>query len=186
MSTDAPVRSRRATPFGFPGHFALAAAGVLVVNGAVGLIAPDTVGDHSTGAGLVSELTAGAAFLLAAISLVLLTPAVGTGRSERAGKALWLLAPAGLAVAGLTMVGVVLTGSEPGEWLFVAAVLPTFIGLVAAGVIGSRRGVWPWWTGVGVAVFLPVMFLVPFNSFVMAGIWLAVALTVARPAAIRR
>jgi hypothetical protein len=186
MSTDAPVRSRRATSFGSARHFALATAGVLVVNGAVGLIAADAVGDHSTGAGLVSELTAGAAFLLAAITLVLLTPDPGPGRRERVGKALWLLAPAGLTVAGLTMVGVVLTGSEPGEWLFVAAVLPTFIGLVAAGVIGSRRRVWPWWTGVGVAVFLPVMFLVPYNSFVMAAIWLGVALTVVRPAAIRR
>ena len=186
MSTDTPVRSIRATPFGSARQFALAAAGVLVVNGAVGVMAPDAVGDHSTGAGLASELTAGAAFLLAAICLVLLTPGAGSGQPERVGRALWLLAPAGLAVAGLTMVGVVITGSEPAEWLFVVAVLPTFIGLVAAGVIGSRRGVWPWWTGVGVAAFLPVMFLVPFNSFVMAAIWLAVALTAVRPAAIRR
>ena len=101
-------------------------------------------------------------------------------------RALWLLAPAGLTVAGVTMIGVVVTGSEPAEWLFVASVLPTFIGLVAAGVIGARRGVWPWWTGAGVAVFLPVMFLVPFNSFVMAAIWLAVALTAVRSVAIRR
>ena len=148
---------------------------LLLVDGVIMLVAGDALSDHSRGPGLWSEFVVGLAFLAGAVALAGLTPTSGTLRRA------WLLGPAGLAVAGLTMIGVVLTGSEPAEWLFALAVLPTFVGLVLDGIFGVRRGVWPWWTGAGVALFLPVMFIAPYNSFVMAAIWLAVACTARRP-----
>jgi hypothetical protein len=154
---------------------ALTAALMLLVNGVVGLAGD--VDDHTTGLGLISEITAGVAFLAGAVALGLLRP-VGGWRGF-----LWWLAPTGLTIAGLTMVGVPVIGSEPAEWLFVVAVLPTFVGLVAAGILGTGR-VWPWWTGAGVALLLPVMFILPLNSFVMAAIWLAIGLP-GRPTADR-
>jgi len=160
VATTSAVRSPRA--------LAWAAAAVLGVNGVIGLAGD--VDDHTTALGLASELTAGLAFVLGAVALALLTPVRGWRR------VLWSLAPLGLTVAGLTMLGVSVIGSEPAEWLFVVAVLPTFVGLVAAGVLGSGR-CWPWWTGAGLAVFLPVMFALPLNSFVMALVWVAVATT---------
>ena len=144
---------------------ALVAAGLLLANGVVGLLGD--VGDHTTGLGLLSEVTAGVSFLAGAAAMAWLRP-VGGWRGL-----LWSLAPVGLAIAGTTMIGVPVIGTEPAEWLFVAAVLPTLVGMIAAGVLGHGR-VWPWWTAVGVALFLPVMFLVPFNSFPMALIWLGV------------
>jgi hypothetical protein len=83
-----------------------------------------------------------------------------------------------MTLAGLTMVGVPIVGSEPPDWLFVVAVAPTFVGLVAAAVLGAGRR-WPWWTGAGVAAFLPLMFLLPpeVNGFAMALVWLTVGLT---------
>ncbi|UMG91994.1 hypothetical protein [Nocardioides sp. TF02-7] len=129
--------------------------------------------DHFTGLGLLSELTAGAAFVAAAVALVALTPVTGWR------GLLWWLAPAGLTVAGGTMLAVPVVGQEPAEWLFVLAVLPTFVGLVAAGVLGTRR-VWPGWVGAGVALLLPIMFLLPLNGFLMAVVWTSVAVTAPR------
>jgi hypothetical protein len=143
------------------------AAVLLALNAAVGLIGD--VEDHTTGLGAASEVTAGLAFLAGAAALALLRP-VGGWRG-----ALWSLAPAGLVVSGLTMVGVPLVGAEPAEWLFVIAVLPTFVGLVATGVLGARR-TWGWPTGVGLALLLPIMFLAPLNSLLMAAVWSSVAL----------
>jgi hypothetical protein len=157
---------------------AAAAAALLGVNGALGLLGD--VNDHTTGLGMLSEVSAGLAFLAGAIALAVLTPVTGWR------GVLWWLAPVGLTIAGATMVGVPVFGSEPVEWLFVVAVLPTFVGLVAAGILGSRR-LWPWWTGAGLALFLPVMFTLPWNSFWMAAVWMAVAVTAApRPGAASR
>ena len=71
---------------------------------------------------------------------------------------LWWLAPVGMTIAGLTMIGVPL--------------MPTFLGQVAAGVLGIPRR-WPWWTGVGVALLMPIMFLLPLNtpSWLWCGSW---------------
>lgn len=146
------------------------AAALLLGNGLVALAGD--VDDHTTGLGLLSEVTAGLSFLAGAVALAVLVPVAGWR------ALLWWLGPAGLALAGLTMVGVPIVGSEPPDWLFVLAVLPTFVGLVAAGVLGTGRR-WPWWTGAGLAAFLPIMFLLPAsaNGFAMALVWLAVALT---------
>ena len=152
--------------------WAAVAAALLLGNGALGVSGAD-LSDHFVGLGLVSEVTAGLAFLAGAASLALVVP-VGGWRAW-----LWWLAPLGMSLAGLTMVGVPLTGSEPAAWLFLLAVVPTFVGQVAAGMIGARR-LWPWWVGVGIALQLPVMFLVPFNSLLMAVAWVAVALTLSR------
>jgi len=155
-------------------HAAAAASTVaalaLLGDAVVAAAAPDQMGDHSQGAGRVSELLVAAAFLAGALALVLLAPA---GRAHRA---LWLLAPAGLAVAGLTMLGVVLTGAEPPEWLFLVAIAPTAVGMVAAAVIGVRARIWSWPVAVGVAAFLAIMFFLPFNSVLMALVWGTVAL----------
>ncbi len=152
---------------------AIAATAMLTVNGLVALAGD--VDDHMAGLGLVSEATAGLSFLAGAVALAGIVPVAGWR------ALLWWLAPVGMAIAGLTMISVPILGTEPPDWLFVVAVLPTFVGLVAAGVLGTGRR-WPWWTGVGLAFLLPIMFLLPpfANGFAMACVWLAVALT-ARP-----
>jgi hypothetical protein len=174
LSAGEPTGVQRVRPATVVPVAAVAATVLLLVDGLIMVTAGDAVGDHASGAGLWSEAVAGAAFVAFAAALLPLAPTQGLRR------VLWLLAPAGLLVAGLTMLGVVLTGTEPAEWLFAIAVLPTLVGLVSAGVVGARSGTWPWWTGLGVALFLPIMFLVPFNSFVMAATTAAVALTARR------
>ena len=147
------------------------AAAFLLAGGTVALLADaDTLADHTSGAGAVSEAVTGLAFLAGAVALTLLTPVSGWRR------AVWALAPAGLTISGLTMVLVPLLGTEPPGWLFLLGVVPSFVGLIAAAALGSRRR-WPWWTGLGLALFLPIMFLLPFNSVPMAAVWAAVALT---------
>lgn len=141
---------------------------VLLANGAISAVADSaTLDDHGSGLGALSEITAGASFVAAAVAIALLRPVSGWR------GALWSLAPFGLAVAGVTMLVVPVFG-EPSDWLFVIAVLPTFVGMIVAGVVGSGR-VWRWWTGVGVALFLPMMFTVPLNSLLMALVMVGVA-----------
>lgn len=77
------------------------------------------------------------------------------------------------------MIGVPAVGEEPPAWLFLLGLVPSFFGLIAVGVLGTRR-VWPWWTGVALALFLPIMFLVPFNNIPMAAVWVLAALTAGR------
>jgi hypothetical protein len=155
---------------------ALVAVAALAVDAVVSAVAgPDAVSDHMTGAGAVSEVAVGVAFVACAVALALLRPVAGWR------GLLWWLGPVGLAVAGMIMVGVPVVGSEPPSGLVDLVVLPALVGMATAGVVGSRRRVWPWWTGLGVALFLPVMFTVPYNSVLMALIWLAVALTARRP-----
>ncbi|NLG23609.1 MAG: hypothetical protein GX555_19530 [Actinomycetales bacterium] len=150
---------------------AWAAAALLLAGGTVALLADaDTLADHTAGAGAVSEAVTGLAFLAGAVTLALLTPVNGWRR------VLWALAPVGLTIGGLTMVLVPLLGAEPPGWLFLLGVVPSFVGLIAAGVLGTARR-WPWWTGLALALFLPIMFLLPFNSIPMAAVWAAVALT---------
>ena len=42
------------------------------------------------------------------------------------------------------------------------------------------RGWLLWWAGLALALFIPIMFALPFNSVPMAGVWICVALTAAR------
>jgi hypothetical protein len=156
------------------GTSAVAAAAALALNSVVGLLAGgEGLDDHSQGLGALSEASAGVAFLAGAVALAVVTPVRG-GRA-----AAWWLAPAGLATAGATMVTVPLTGAEPPLWLFVLVIVPTFVGLVAAGVLGTGR-LWPRWVGLGLGAFLPVMFLVPLNGPLLAAIWVGVALALRR------
>ncbi|WP_028659616.1 hypothetical protein [Nocardioides insulae] len=161
-STDAGIRRTRTA--------AGVAAGVLFANVGIGF---GDVEDHTTGLGLASELTAALAFLALAVALAATVPVTGWR------ALLWWSGPVGLTIAGLTMIGVPVVGAEPADWLFVLSVLPTLIGTVAAGVLGSRR-IWPWPTGVGLALFLPIMFLAPLNSLWMALVCLGVLLTAGR------
>lgn len=130
-----------------------------------------TLSDHTRGPGMISRITTGLAFVAGAGSLALLTPVTGWRRW------LWTAGPAGLALAGATMLAVPVVGAEPPPWLFLLAVVPTLFGTVAAGVLGAKKGTWPWWTGTGLALLLPIMFTLPFNGFLMAGVWMAIALT---------
>lgn len=155
----------------------IAAAGAavcLLAGGTVALLADSAVlADHTRGAGALSELLTGVAFLAGACALVMLTPVRGWRR------VLWSLAPFGLVVGGLTMVAVPVIGAEPPTWLFLLGIVPSFLGLIGAGILGTKR-VWPWWTGLGLALFLPIMFLVPFNSIFLAAVWGCVAVTAGR------
>ena len=158
---------------------ALVAVAALAVDAVVSAVAgPDALSDHMRGAGAVSEVAVGLAFLACAATLVLLRPVAGWRGLLR-----WL-GPVGLALGGVIMVCVPAVGSEPPGPLVDLALLPALVGMVAAGIVGTTRRVWPWWTGLGVALFLPVMFTAPYNSVLMALIWLAVASTgsTARPA----
>lgn len=150
---------------------AAVAAGILLTGVVFALVSGTAVPtDNTRGAGALSELLMGLAFLAGAGALALFTPVRGWR------LVLWILAPFGLAVGGLTMIGVPAVGQEPPTWLFLLGVVPSFFGLLAVGIIGTRR-VWPWWTGLALALFLPIMFLVPFNNIPMAVVWALVALT---------
>lgn len=149
---------------------AAAAAALLIANGAVSLFGGDLT-DHTRGPGMATEILTGLSFLAGAAALA------SAARVHGWRAWLWWLAPLGMTIAGLTMVGVPLAGAEPPTWLFIAGALPTFIGQVAVGVLGIPNR-WPWWTGVGVALLMPIMFLAPFNTAFMTIVWIAVALTI--------
>lgn len=147
----------------------LAAAALLLAGGIIALIAPEQMDDHSTGLGRLSEALAGVAFLAGALALAPLTP---RGTLVRI---LWLLGVIGLAGVGLTMLSVVVTTVEAPEAVVLPVVGLAALGLIAAGVIGIMRRIWPWWVGVAVALLVPIMFLLPYNSFFMAAVWALVA-----------
>jgi hypothetical protein len=172
ISVRTPGTAARSTP---ARRSALVAVAALAVEAVVSVVAgPDAMNDHMRGAGAVSEVAVGIAFVACAATLVLLRPVAGWR------GLLWWLGPVGLSVAGIVMLAVPVVGSEPPSWLVDLAVLPALVGMVTAGIVGTTARVWPWWTGLGVALFLPVMFAAPFNGLLMAGIWLAVALTAGR------
>lgn len=151
---------------------AWAAAALMLVVGIVGAIAPsEALADHTHGAGAVSEVATGLAFVAGALALAMLRPAGGWR------GALWALAPIGLTAAGATMVTVPMFGAEPPFWLFVLGASLALVGTVAAGILGISQRVWPWWTGVALALLLPILFGAPFNGFFLAGVWVCVALT---------
>lgn len=142
---------------------------------------PAGIADHATGAGRVSEALAGAAFLLAAATLVALVPRVG-----RPGR--WFLpAVLGCAAVGIAQVDIAARGQEWPETLTTGIVLVAWAGLVAAGIVGARAGAWSWPAGVALAAVLPALFLLPspVNSVVLALLWVAVAGAVRRAARAR-
>lgn len=166
---DSPGRRSRAVA-----SAAYVAAALLGASAIVGALMPGEVSDHATRAGRLSEALAGSAFVAAAAALALLAP---DGRRART-----LFVPGAIATAlvGLTMWGVTLTGQEPPEPWVTILVLVQFAGLVGAGVVGWRVRRWPWWVAVLLALFLPVMFLVPnpVNAVVMALVWVSVGWSV--------
>jgi hypothetical protein len=147
----------------------LAAVALLLAGGIIALIAPEQMDDHSAGLGRLSEALAGLALLAGAMALAPLTP---RGIVVRI---LWLLGVIGLAGVGLTMLSVVVTTVEAPEAVVLAVVGLAALGLIAAGIIGIMRRIWPWWVGVAVALLVPIMFLLPYNSFFMAAVWALVA-----------
>ncbi|WP_430647703.1 hypothetical protein [Agromyces sp. GXS1127] len=139
--------------------------------GAAAALTGIDVGDHGNALGRASEALTGLAFLAGAVAIAALAP-------RGALLTAWIPGIAGLAASGATMVWVVATGAEPAIEVFLAEVALTALGLVAAGVLGAlRRRVWPWWVGTGVALIIPIMFLVPLNAIPLALVWAAVALT---------
>jgi hypothetical protein len=151
------------------------AALALLGDATVSLLHPDALTDHASGAGRLSELLSGVAFVAMAVALLPPTRAITRRR--------WLFAaaPVGLGLCGLVMVAVVVTGHEPHVAVFLVSVTLSLVGCVAAAVIGQRSGVWPWVTATGVAMVLPILFLVPFNSLVLAGVWAMVAVSTRLP-----
>lgn len=147
----------------------LLAAALLIANAIVGFVAPDQVADHSTGAGQLSEALAGFSFLAGAVALFPLVP-----RSMVA-RIIWVLAIVSLVAFGATMLSVVVTGVEPPSELVTVVTAFVALALIGIGIVGTMRGIWPWWVGVAVALLVPIMFFVPFNSVFMAVVWVLVA-----------
>jgi hypothetical protein len=158
---------------------AIAAALFLIVNAVLAAIAPEAMGDHSTGPGRISEALAGLSFIAGGLAIAALVP---TGAFARA---VWILAVAGCAACGITMLAVVVSTVEPPAEVVMVEVAVTAIALIVTAIVGGIRRVWPWWVAAGVALLLPIMFLLPLNSIFMAAIWLAVAIW-ARPVEIPR
>lgn len=158
---------------------AIAASLLLIANAVLAAIAPDAMGDHSTGLGRLSEGLAGLSFVAGGLAIAALAPSGAFARS------IWILAVVGCAACGITMLAVFVSTVEPPTELVMIEVAVTAIALIGTAVVGGIRRVWPWWVAAGVALLLPIMFLVPFNSVFMAAIWLAVA-TWARPIEIPR
>ena len=152
-----------------PMFAAIAAAVLLVANAVIALIAPDQMDDHSAGLGRLSEGLAGFSFVAGAIGLAALTP---RGTLVRV---FWVIGVLGLLAVGLIMLAVVVTTVEAPEGIVLAVVGLAVLGLIAVAIIGIKRGIWPWWVGVPVALLIPIMFLIPFNSVIMAAIWVLVA-----------
>jgi hypothetical protein len=167
--TTAPTTAR-STP-ALTRTMAFLATLLLLGDAVVSLLHPNAMSDHAAGPGRLSELLSGLAFITMAASLLPLSPVAGLSR------ALFALAPLGLGLCGILMVGVVLMHDEPPVAVFLVSVLVALVGCVVAGVVGIRSGTWPVVTGVGIALLLPALFLAPFNSVVLAEVWLLVALT---------
>ncbi len=148
---------------------ALVAAVFLLANMVLAIVAPGQMGDHATAAGRLSEGLVGLSFIAGAAALLPLLPQPATARW------FWLLGIAGLAASGLTMLAVFATTLEPPFQLFLAEVAVTAPALVGIAVSGVRRGNWPWWVGLGIALLLPIMFLLPLNSMIMAIVWIVAA-----------
>lgn len=166
----APVAARRGS------LLAGATALAFVAEAAVATIWPADLSDHSTGAGRVSEALAGLGFLLAAATLVALA-------SKRL-RALFALGVLGCAAVGVAQVDIAARGDEWPESVVTVIVLAAWAGLVLAGVAGTRAGRWTWPVAVALGAVVPALFFVPspFNSVVIALLWLAVG-AVTRPGA---
>ena len=147
----------------------LLAAALLIANAVVGFVAPDQVADHSAGAGQLSEALAGLSFIAGAIAII---PLIPRGMLARI---IWVLAIVSLVAFGLTMLSVVVTGVEPSAEVVTVVTAAVGLTLIGIGIVGIMRRVWPWWVGVLVAVLVPIMFFVPFNSVFMAVVWVLVA-----------
>ncbi|GII57806.1 hypothetical protein Pth03_61950 [Planotetraspora thailandica] len=145
---------------------------LIAVDAVVSTVGSETISDHSSGAGRLSEALVGIAFLTAAVALVLFLPRGVPARVTS------LPGIAATALTGVAMLSVTVTGEEWPEPIVTVLVLVNLVGLVAQGVIGWRTRVWPWWAGLLVSLFLPAMFFLPnpVNSVVMALIWAGVGL----------
>lgn len=148
---------------------ALLAAALLLANAVVGFIAPDQVADHSTGAGQLSEALAGLSFIAGAVAILPLMPR-GTVT-----RIIWVIGIVSLLAFGLTMLSVVLTGVEPSSEIVLVVTALIALALIGVGVVGIMRRIWPWWVGIALALLVPIMFFVPFNSVFMAVVWVLVA-----------
>jgi hypothetical protein len=135
---------------------------------------PANLADHATGAGRVSEALAGLGFLLAAAALA----AFAAPRL----RGLFALGVLGCAAVGIAQVDIAARGEEWPEPLVTVIVLAAWAGLVLAGIAGARAGAWSWPIAVALAAVVPALFFVPspFNSVVIALVWVAVAVVTRR------
>ncbi|GAA4361482.1 hypothetical protein [Paeniglutamicibacter cryotolerans] len=160
-----PERTRRNA--GLAGY---SAAFLLAANMVLALLHPAAMGEHSTGPGRLSEGLVGAAFLAGScfLGLVLMAGADRLGPGARITCGVCVAAFAG---AGATMVAVLVNAVEPPVELFLLTASGSLVGLAATAVIGARARIWTRTTGMLLALQLPVLFLLPLNSLLMAGIW---------------
>ncbi|WP_111718448.1 hypothetical protein [Homoserinimonas sp. OAct 916] len=184
-NTHTPIRSRGGADISaapettggrlLPRSAAVVAAVFLLGNAALWMVATENMGDHATVAGRASEALVGASFVFGAVALLFI--------ARRAGSALglwrvaWWLAVVAMIAAGVTMIAVFVSATEPPFELFLAEAGLAAASLIAVGISGWRAQAFPLWVGIGVALLLPMMFLLPLNSLWMAAVWVAVAIT---------
>jgi hypothetical protein len=156
-----PVRTRAR-------WLAVATAVVWAAEAVVAALFPANLSDHSTGAGRVSEALAGLGFLLGAVTLVAVVPAL-----SRAGR--WLATPAvvGCAAVGIAQLDIAARGQEWPESVVTVIVLLAWTGLLLAGIAGARARMWPWWAVALPMLVVPALFFIPSpaNSAVIALVW---------------
>jgi hypothetical protein len=136
-----------------PGALAAAVVSVgLAADAALGSVTDSD--DHSTAAGATSE----ALFALVLIGTAVVCVTLVARQPDLASRASALLAVVGLVLSAGTAVSVPLRGSEPSEGWSTLVVLAALVGLVVLGVMVMVRRRWPWWVGLVLATFLPVVF----------------------------
>lgn len=154
---------------------AITAAVFLVGNAALWMVAREEMGDHSSVAGRASEALVGASFVVGAFALFLIARAVGGALGRW--RIVWWVAVLAMVASGVTMIAVFVSAIEPPFQLFLAEAGLAAVSLIAVGVSGWRARAFPLWAGIGVALLLPIMFVLPLNSVWMAMVWIAVAIT---------
>jgi hypothetical protein len=165
----------RIRPLGAPA--AALVAVVLLVDAALGLVAD--VDDHTRGAGLVSEVLFALAVLLVAIVVAAVQACQARPPQGWADRLAWAghwLAVVALVLAAIVALSVPIRGEEPPDAVSTPVVLGALLGLLAFGIAAAVIRVVPWWAGLVVAFFFPVLFLGgAVGALVVAAAWLLVA-----------
>jgi hypothetical protein len=158
---------------------------VLLVDAALGLVAD--VDDHTRGAGLVSEVLFALAVVLVAVAVAAIQAVHARAAEGWADRFAWAghrLAVVALTIAAAVALSVPIRGEEPPDAVSTPVVLGALIGLLVFGIAAAVIRVVPWWAGLVVAFFFPVLFLGgAVGALVVAAAWLLVAWALHRASA---